>query len=219
MKATPIALEDREASGARLQSPSAGRNKRPIANRLAELLPVGAEVLGIASGTGEHAHATLQERPDLSWQPSDPDRASRASQDAWASDFADWRMRPSLDLDTTRPHWWGGLPDFDAVFCANMIHIAPWEAAGGLARGAVELLRRDGLLVLYGPFLKGAESTEGNRAFDASLRDRDPRWGVRELVDVKLLFAKHGLALGEAFALPANNDLLVFSRAGRPPRT
>ena len=210
----PIALETRTPSGAKLHSPSAGRNKAAIAEVLFKLLPKDTSVLGIASGTGEHAAAALAARPDLAWQPSDPDAASRASQDAWARE-AGGRMRPSLDISTTAPLWWGGLPGFDAIFCANMIHIAPWEAAQGLARGAARLLAPGGQTLLYGPFLEGSASTDGNLAFDRSLRARDPRWGVRELDDVKKLFAKHGHSLAQVIAMPANNRLLQFTRDGR----
>ena len=206
----PIALEERGESGARLFSPSAGRNKAVIAAELARLLPEGACVLGIASGTGEHAAELLRVRRDATWQPTDPDPRSRASQDDWARDFGG-RMRPSRDVDVTVEGWWKG-PAFDAVFCANMIHIAPWAAAEGLARGAGELLGEGGLMLLYGPFLKGADSAEGNRRFDADLKRRDPRWGVRELADVKGLFAKSALVWTETAALPANNDLLVFRK-------
>ena len=108
------------------------------------------------------------------------------------------------------PEWWGGLQTYDAIFCANMIHIAPWEAAIGLADGASKILHDGGRLYLYGPFLRGTDSTQGNLAFDASLRSRNPRWGVRELSDVKHLFATRGLRWLETVAMPANNDVLVF---------
>jgi len=85
MTKPPIALEDRDENGGRLFSPSAGRNKDFIAAGLSELLPLKASVLEIGSGTGEHGIETLSARPDLSWQFSDPDPASRVSQAAWAS--------------------------------------------------------------------------------------------------------------------------------------
>ena len=207
----PIALEDRGHFGPRRMSPSAGRNRGAIAEMLAQRLPEGAHVLEIASGTGEHALHMVRARPDLRWQTSDPDKESRASQDSWRLEALE-AMRPSLPLDTTAPEWWGGLPDFDGIFCANMIHIAPWKAAEGLAEGAGQLLSPGGRVFLYGPFLKGADSAEGNLSFGRSLTSRDVRWGVREMADVKGLFAMHGLGLAEAIAMPANNDILVFAR-------
>lgn len=208
----PIALEDRGDDGARRFSPSAGRNKAVIAGELLRLLPEGARVLGIASGTGEHAVEVLKRRADIVWQPSDPDVVSRASQDDWARE-AGGRMLPSLDIDVTTDGWEAGMA-FDAVFCANMIHIAPWTAAEGLAEGAAAVLKEGGLMLLYGPFLKGAGSAEGNMRFAEDLMRRDPLWGVREVADVKGLFAMRGLNLMETVNLPSNNDLLVFKRGG-----
>ena len=126
--AKPIALEDRDVAGARLSSPSAGRNRAVIAECLAERLPQGARVLEIASGTGEHALACVSRRRDLSWIPSDPDASSRASTDDWARE-AGGRMSPALALDVSSEGWAEAVDPVDAVFCANMIHIAPWPAA------------------------------------------------------------------------------------------
>ena len=208
----PVALEDRDEDGGRLFSPSAARNREVIGEQLAGILPKGARVLEIASGTGEHAVHMAMLRPDLRWQPSDIDPASIASQLAWRSEAPDV-IAPSLTLSTTDSKWWAGFDEpFDAVFCANMIHIAPWPAAVGLSAGAGHLLAEDGECILYGPFLKNGAGPQSNRDFDTSLKSRNPAWGVRELADVKQLFATHGLALAKAVAMPANNDLLVFGR-------
>lgn len=149
----PTALEARGAAGARLSSPSAARNRAVIAQALAALLPRAARVLEIASGTGEHALASVEARPDLVWTPSDPDPASRASIDGWAVE-AGGAIGPALDLDVTQDGWQSGLKA-DAVFCANMIHIAPWSAAEGLFAGASAILQPGAHLHLYGPFLEG----------------------------------------------------------------
>ena len=201
----PIALEDRDHEGARMFSPSAGRNKGVIAEVLAEWLPESASVLEVGSGTGEHGAALGEMRADLRWQYSDPDVASRASQAAWAR--AGWPE--PLDLDLRAADWWHGRPRYDAVFSANMIHIAPIEAATGLAEGAAHLTDR---VFLYGPFLLGEHSAQGNLDFDVSLRRRDPRWGVRELETVKHIFAERGFTLVNRRDMPANNLLLEFAR-------
>lgn len=207
-----IALENRGQTGARLSSPSAARNRDVIAATLAQVLPQDACVLEIASGTGEHALACLSARGDLRWQPSDPDPASRASIDDWAGE-ATGRMARALDLDTQRSGWWRAVPrPVSAVFCANMIHIAPWQAAEGLAEGGAALLDEGGSLILYGPFLEGEATAPSNLAFDASLKSRDPRWGVRALDDVAALMARHGLVLAQRLPMPANNLTLVFKK-------
>jgi hypothetical protein len=103
-----------------------------------------------------------------------------------------------------------------AVLCINMIHIAPWSACVGLLAGAARILEPEGVLYLYGPFRQGGEhSSDSNRHFDADLRSRDPRWGVRDLGEVSALAATHGLALVETVSMPANNLSVLFRRMAR----
>ena len=175
--ANPIALEERGRDGARLSSPAAARNREVIAALLSERLPKGARVLEIGCGTGEHALACVRARPDLVWRPSDPDADSRASADDWGRE-ADGRMLPAVAIDVTADGWADALEPFDAVYSANMIHIAPWEACTGLLAGAGSKLSDGGLLILYGPFLEGDATAPSNLEFDRSLQSRDPRWGL-----------------------------------------
>jgi hypothetical protein len=100
-----------------------------------------------------------------------------------------------------------------AVFCANVIHIAPWRVAEGLFAGAGRYLQADGRLFLYGPFKRhGKHTAISNAVFDSSLRDRDPEWGVRDIGDLERLAAAAGLQLVETAEMPANNLTLVFAR-------
>lgn len=206
-----LALEDREALGRRLTSPSAGRNKEVIAETLKPLLTQDGHILEIASGTGEHGMAICDQRPDIAWQYSDPDARSRASQDDWRLDNP-MQLRPALPLDMTAPDWWGGLPNYTDIFSANMVHIAPIEACYGLALGAAHLIKEDGRIFLYGPFLDGENSAPSNLDFDKSLKSRNPAWGVREQGFVKHIFAKAGFNHSDLIAMPKNNHIFVFSR-------
>ena len=194
----------------RQQSPSAGRNKDAIADVLAKLLPDSARVLEIASGSGEHGLAVVTKRPDLNWQPSDQDLNARMSINAWRIEAED-RIEPALELDVTEASWEQDLGPFNAVFCANMIHIAPWAAAQGLFRGASELLDGSGLLILYGPFMEGDRTAPSNLDFDASLKSRNPEWGVRDLGAVDTLARQNGFTRSERIQMPANNLILVFT--------
>jgi len=210
-KQTPIALEERDQLGARLSSPSAARNRGPIAQALASRLPQGAQVLEVACGTGEHALSIVQMRPDLSWTPSDPDAQSQASATAWAEE-AGGRIAPALALDVTQADWGAGLGPFQALYCANMIHIAPWAAAEGLLKGAARVLVPGGALFLYGPFQEGVDTAPSNLDFDVSLKSRDPRWGVRSLSEVDAEAELHGLYREERLEMPANNLLLTYRK-------
>ena len=212
----PVALEPRAAAaGNLLFSPSVARNREPILAVLRPLLPEPGKVLEIASGTGEHAAFVAKAMPGLDWQPSDPDAASRASIAGWiaAEDLAN--VRSPLDIDV-RADVWGveARAPFDAVLSINMIHIAPWPAAVGLFEGAGRLLGPKGVLILYGPFMRdGVHSAASNEAFDASLKSRNPEWGVRDIADLERLAQAQRLVLRETAAMPANNRILVFARA------
>ncbi len=196
----------------RLYSPSAGRNSGPISELLSARIDKDARVLEIASGTGEHAVAVCQKRPDIAWQPSDPNAKSRRSQDARRGECKG-QIMPSLPISMIEYEWWAEIGVFDAIFCANMIHIAPWEAALGLAEGAGQLLRSGQSLFLYGPFLEGENTAQSNLDFDQSLQLRNSDWGVRSLDSVKHIFADVGFNLQARIEMPAENRLLVFSKA------
>ena len=207
----PIHLENRTEDGARLFSPSAGRNRADIGRVLESHLPQNARVLEIAAGTGEHAAHICGLRKDIIWRCSDPNPESRESQKSWAKDHSE-QMLSSLGIDTMDENWWQGLGDFDAVYCANMIHIAPWAAALGLAQGAHTLLPPSGMVFLYGPFLEGRDTAASNLEFDSNLKRRNPEWGVRDLDSVKHIFADAGFNSVTRVVMPKENRLLIFSK-------
>ena len=200
-----------EMEDARLHSPSAARNRDAILAVLRRALPSRGIVLEIASGTGEHVVHFAAGLPGLTFQPSDPDAIHRASVDARIRHSCLPNIRAALDLDTTWRIW--PIAAADAVFCSNMIHIAPWPAALGLIAGAAQRLSLDGSLFLYGPFQHGGQhSAESNLAFDADLKSRDADWGVRDLEIVAAEAARAGFAGPEITDMPANNLLVMFRR-------
>ncbi|QPF74541.1 DUF938 domain-containing protein [Roseateles sp. DAIF2] len=197
-----------------LQSPAAERNKQPILDQLRRLLPERGRALEIASGSGQHVALFAAALPGWSWLASDPKPEARASIAAW------WPEGPAaLELDVASADW--RLPPGhlqpDLIFCANMLHIAPWPAGLGLLAGAARHLAADGRLIVYGPFLEADRPTApSNLAFDADLRERNPAWGLRPLQAVVAEAAAQGLALSERIEMPANNLLLVFTRQSNP---
>lgn len=205
-----VALEDRQRDAAKLYSPSAARNREPVRAVLAERLRESARVLEIGSGTGEHGEACCAARTDISWQFSEIDPDSYASCAARAAEN-DGLLAP-LSIDAGAPGWTDGVEAVDTLVCLNVIHIAPWRVAEGLAAGAARLLEKDGFVFLYGPFLEGESTAPSNLEFDASLKSRNPEWGVRSIEAVTELFAQHGLTLWERIAMPANNLSLIFRR-------
>jgi SAM-dependent methyltransferase len=213
----PVALEDRGRDGVGRQfSPSAARNSGPIREVLERVLPKSGIALEIGSGTGEHVICFARALPGLLWQPSDPDPAARASIEAWIAAEGLANVRAPVAIDTRHALW--GVEDdapYAAMISLNMIHIAPWKSALGLLAGAGRLLRPDGRLYLYGPFMRGgAHTAPSNAAFDADLKRRDPRWGVRDIDNLIREAAPHGLDLREIIDMPAKNLSLVFVKSG-----
>ena len=197
------------ASDRRLSSPATARNRDPILHVLRGVLPARGLVLEIASGAGEHVLHFARALPHLTFQPSDPSAEARASIAAWTA--GEPNIRPPLDLDAAAADW--PLVAADAVIAINMVHISPWAATEGLIRGAGRLLPAGGVLYLYGPYLQdGVETAPSNLAFDASLKARNPAWGLRNVADVAALATAQGLRGPAITAMAANNLSLVFSR-------
>ena len=195
----------------RLVYPAADRNGAPIQRVLERVLSKPARVLEIGSGSGQHGARFAAAFPRLVWCPSDPDARCRRSIEAYRTEVGLPNLEPVRTIDVHSDGW--GVETVDAIFCANMIHVAPWSACLGLVAGAKRHLGTPGTLVLYGPFRRdGAHTSEGNARFDASLRVQDPSWGVRDLEDVVQLAAPD-LALDEVVEMPANNLSVILRRA------
>ena len=202
-------------NAARRHSPAAERNQEAIAAELQRVLPAEGSALEIASGSGQHATFLARTLPRWRWHPSDGDEGALASISAWCDGCAN--VAPPVHIDVMAAQWPGVPARVDAVFCANLLHIAPWATCAALMRGAARHLAGSGLLLLYGPYrVDGVPTAPSNLAFDADLRARDLRWGLRRLADVVAAANAVGLGLREQIAMPANNLLLVFGR--RPPR-
>lgn len=195
-----------------LASPATARNTGPILEVLRAHLPASGRVLEIASGAGEHAMAFATALPGLTWTPSDPSEAARASIAAWAAQGGPANLAPALlPLDMLDDAGWPTGP-VEAIVCINMVHISPWAATEGLMRLAGRTLRRPGgLLGLYGPYREPeVELAPSNAAFDESLKARNPDWGLREREAVVSAAKAGGLALTLRIAMPSNNIMLLF---------
>lgn len=204
----------------RLDAAAFHRNHAPIWAVLEKFL-VGksGDAVELGSGTGQHVVHFARHTPGIMWWPSDLNESHLKSIEAWRAYSGLPNIRPPLRIDLTDPAWCPEMHDGSgpagllAVFCANVIHIAPWRVAEGLFAGAGRYLRSDGRLFLYGPFKRdGKHTAMSNAVFDTSLRQQNAEWGVRDMADVEKLAAGAGLALIETVAMPANNMILVFGR-------
>ena len=193
--------------------PSAERNKEPIADVLRRVLPAQGRLLEIASGSGQHAVHFASALPGYSIQPSDCDPENLAILRRRIALLNDPRVLPPLELDVTREP-----PELDVtvVYCANMVHIAPWAASVGLFRVAARVLDPSGALVTYGPYsFHGEHTAESNARFDESLKARNSEWGVRDVDELLAIARDRGFELSESCPMPANNQLLVWRRGQR----
>jgi len=200
-----------KAANGKWSTPAAERNKGPILDVLARVLPRRGVVLEIASGTGQHVVHFAKGLPGLTWQPSDPDPELRKSIALRLSEERLGNVSPPIELDVARLPW--PLQTMEAVVCINMIHVAPWSATLALFEGAKALLPAQHVLFLYGPDRRfGQHTSRSNEQFDADLRAQDPEWGLRDLEAVSDVAAGAGFVLAETVEMPANNFSLVFRR-------
>jgi len=192
--------------------PAPERNKAPILEVLTRVLPNAGTLLEVASGSGQHAAHFARHLPHLRYLPSDMDPENLASIAEWVREAELPNLLAPRALDVTSADW--DVPPVQAIFNANMLHITPWECAVALFAGVRRHVVEAGVVVLYGPYrIHGAHTAPSNESFDASLRARDARFGVRDLEAVIELAEAAGLRFTERVEMPANNQTLVFVRS------
>ena len=211
--------------------PSALRNREPILAELRSLLPPAGDgtadggapqqqhALEIASGSGAHVEVFAPAFPSVRWWPTDyvGDSELKALDEVGRDAHPNVETAACLDAASPWAEWPEGVRalegGFALVYNSNMGHISPWRCTVGMLAGAGRALKPGGRLVVYGPFkVDGGFTTESNAAFDASLRQRDPEWGYRDVSELEAEAAKHGVTLRERREMPANNLLLVFEK-------
>lgn len=202
-------------SDKRLFAPATERNQQPIFETLSPSLPEGARVLEIAAGSGQHAVYFAKRRRDLIWLPTEINADALDSIAAWTAAEGCRNVLSPRAVHVEAPVWpVKDLRPFHGIVCINMLHIAPWSSALGLFAGTSRLLHPHGRLFLYGPFkIDNQHTAPTNEAFDADLKARNPAWGIRDIADLDRAAQAVGLQLEARHEMPANNQILVFSRA------
>lgn len=186
-------------------------NQAPIFEVLQTVFSERAHVLEIGSGTGQHSVYFAPRLPHLLWQTSDLTENHTAIQ-AWHAAHPAPNLRPPVELDLSCSEWPQLAMPPDAIFTSNTCHIVAWPLVQTLFALAGHLPAQ-GVLAIYGPFnYEGKFTSDSNRAFDAWLRARDAHSGIRHFEDIEALARKHGLALQQDQAMPANNRVLVFRK-------
>lgn len=176
------------------------------------------KILEIASGTGEHCAHFAGALGNVIYQPTEPDIKMMDSIIAWSSNIPSGVVRFPIAFDITESDITGKLPDeflahqTNIIICINMIHISPFACTDYLFRVAGDCLQQDGFVITYGPYRVNGSMVDSNIAFDASLKSRNPEWGVRNLEDVEAIAANYKFRLSDRIGMPANNFCLIFRR-------
>ncbi len=187
-------------------SPACERNQDPILAVLREIFTAPGLVLEVGSGSGQHAVHFARGLPHLTWQPTDLED-NLASIAAWREEAGLPNLRPPLVLDLFAAAW--PVSRAQGLVCINTLHIAAWPAVERLFAGAGRLLKRGGILYVYGPYRYAGRPLEpSNEEFDRWLKARDPVSGVREFEAVNAQAEQHGFTLAGDRAMPANNRSL-----------
>jgi SAM-dependent methyltransferase len=195
----------------RLHFPAAERNREPILDVLRRVLPARGVVLEVASGSGQHAVHFGRALPGIQWQPSDLEDERLRSIDAWRAAEGVANVRAAVRLDVLQWPW--PVTRADAVVNVNMVHIAPREVGRALFAGAGRVLGPGGVLCMYGPFrVDGVHTAPSNAEFEAWLRAKDERFGIWDVSEAAEAAAAEGFGAPERVEMPANNQVLVFTR-------
>ena len=193
-------------------SESCDQNRDHILEVIKPLFSDQSSVLEVGSGTGQHAIYFAEKMPHLSWQTSDLEENHPGIR-LWLLEADLKNTLLPVPLAACDQQAWHQLPLFDTVFSANVVHIMGKEDVICLFEGVGNVLRTDGLLVLYGPFnYQGNYTSESNARFDKWLKNRDSRSGIRDFEWLDLLANKAGLQLQQDVEMPANNRILVWRK-------
>ena len=204
-----------------LNFPAALRNREPILNVLkSTLLPLlenndSYNILEIASGSGDHVEYFAQHFPQITWQPTDidPSYLTSIKEHIKSAELTNVRQPLSMDISQDFSSWEGHTGSYDAIYCANLIHISPFTCTVGLFSNAGRLLKSGGLLITYGPYaFDGVLTPESNVAFDQSLKSRNKEWGVRDVAELKIIASKNNIKLIKIHDMPANNKTLIWQK-------
>ncbi|ALF59220.1 DUF938 domain-containing protein [Psychrobacter urativorans] len=190
-------------------------NKQPILDVLQKELRESTHVLEVGSGTGQHSVYFAPRLTYLTWQTSDV-LAHHSTINAWHTAYPAPSLYAPLAFDLEvdpLPISLASNQLYDAVFTANTLHIISWLLVEQLFELVGDALAINGKLIVYGPFNENRHYTSArNQQFDISLRQRDPKSGIRHLEDIIVLAETHHLKLSNKYEMPANNQLLVFQK-------
>ena len=191
------------------------RNKGPILDVLRGYKLTGS-VLEIGHGTGQHAIA-FSSGLAVEWHPTDVSSYNwmMAERLALQTEAVKRFCQSPKNLEVGNKSLKEQVPQtFSHAFTANTLHIMSSALAQKFCQEIGSLVLENGLLFLYGPFkFRGAFTSESNKEFDQSLKNRDPLSGIRDFESVEKWLA-HDFSFLARHPMPAFNECLVFLKKG-----
>lgn len=190
------------------------RNCVPLRGLLEYELRHAKHVFEIGSGTGQHAVYFGGEFDYLTWQTSDlEENHDQIRAHIEASGLDSVRGPLVFDAANAEHHELCATAVGDVIYSCNTAHIMSWPAARSMFRFAGAALPVNGRFVYYGPLSIGGEfNTASNREFDASLRARNAKMGIRDLDEIDAVAEGVRLKRVRLYAMPANNFVAVWQK-------
>ncbi|MFZ4715493.1 MAG: DUF938 domain-containing protein [Bacteriovoracaceae bacterium] len=187
------------------------RNQEPILNVLKKhIYPDDRRLLEVGAGTGQHAVFMAPHFPKLDWYPTELQN-NIGGIVTWLKEEQISNIKAPTVLRIGKDDF--PRLKFDVVFTANTFHIMHWKECKSFIKQLGNRLREGSRAIFYGPFkYDGKYTSESNESFDQVLKERDPLRGIRSFEDVNNAMIKNGFELVEDISMPANNQMLIYSR-------
>lgn len=192
-------------------SPSCERNRDVILDVLQNYITKDDKrVLEIGAGTGQHAIYFAPHFAHVKWYPTDLAK-NLGGMNLWLKDAGISNIQKAQALDVSKDDF--PKLKFDVVFTANTLHIMHWKETKSFIKLLGLRLRENSRAIFYGPFKYNGEFTsESNEIFDRTLKTNDPQSGIRSVEDINNAMIKNGFKLLQDISMPANNQILIYSR-------
>lgn len=193
----------------RLMSHAASRNLGPIQQQLDPNLPHSGRALEIASGTGEHIAAHARRFPALTWTASDVSEDRLRSIDAWRQHSNLSNLTPPLHLNACNRGWARDHAPWDVILIVNLLHLISEIDMAQLIDEIAQATAPNGLVAIYGPFLRDGKTTSpGDAAFHRAIQQDDPDKGYKDIKTLMGVFEILQFRV-ELHEMPANNLFLL----------
>lgn len=203
-----------------LVSPQAERNWESLSLVLEDVLENQSHrqlsALELGSGTGQHVIRFAQKMPFVTWQPSDIKEESLESIKAYIAATHAKNVQQPVHLDARQPsEQWAGVSrdSCDVIVAINLLQYSSFKTAQGVFNGAGQILKQNGLLMIYGVYaINGTITPSCNENLDAELRKLNPDWGLPDIDVLRQLAFGNGVRLERIIEMEDYFKCLIFRK-------